>query len=283
MDTAGGAPLPPEGLEAAFFDLDKTIIATAALAAFRGPLHDGGLLTTRSVVRALVAQLVYLHLGASELRLTRFREALLSLTTGWPRDDVAAIVDETLERIVDPIIYSEAVDLIEQHRAAGRVVVIVSTSPEEIVIPLARHLGVEHTIASTTEVDAEGRYTGAIGFYAYGPYKAAAIRELATKTGIDLDRSYAYSDSSSDLPMLEAVGNPVAVNPDRVLARVARDRGWETIRFTKPVPLRERMRGRASRPAVVISAGAITLGVGALALGWWLGSRRARPTEVLRA
>ena len=91
------------------------------------------------------------------------------------------------------------------------------------------------------EVDDEGRYTGRMAFYAYGPDKAEAMVELAARTGIDLAASTAYSDSATDLPMLEAVGHPVAVNPDRALAKVAREREWEMRQFTKPVRLRDRM------------------------------------------
>jgi HAD superfamily hydrolase (TIGR01490 family) len=171
---------------AAFFDLDKTIIAKAAMAAFWSPLHDEGLLTKRAIMRALFAQAVYLHLGASELRLVRIRGVLARMARGWDAAAVREIVSEALEKIVDPIIYAEAVDLIELHRALGHRVVIVSASPEEIVEPLARYLGVDVTVASKAELDAGGRYTGEIAFYAYGPFKAAAIEALAHRDGIDL-------------------------------------------------------------------------------------------------
>ncbi len=277
------------GREAAFFDLDKTVIAKAAMAAFRGPFHEGGLLDRRSLVRAILAQIVYLHLGASDQRLDRIRESVLRLTKGWQRDRVAAVIEETLETVVEPIIYAEAMDLMERHQEEGRLVVIVSASPEEIVGPLGRHLEVDRTIASRAALDEQGRYTGQMGFYAYGPYKAQAMQELAAREGIDLARSYAYTDSYTDLPMLEAVGHPVAVNPDRVLARLARERGWEVMHFVRPVRLRDRVRDRMMttqvRPAVAISFGTVAAALGTLALGWWLGSRRSRgdePGDVVR-
>jgi HAD superfamily hydrolase (TIGR01490 family) len=265
---------------AAFFDLDKTIIAKAAMAAFRGPLVDEGLLTKRSLIRALFAQAVYLHLGASELRLVRIRGVLARLARGWDSTTVREIVTETLERIVDPIIYAEAVDLIELHRALGHRIVVVSASPEEIVVPLARHLGVATTIASRAELDEHGRYTGEVAFYAYGPFKAAAIEELAEREGIDLSLSFAYSDSHTDIPMLEMVGHPVAVNPDRILSHLAREREWEIRRFSRPVRLRDRLRERFPdrRPAIAVSASAIVLAVAAVAFGMWLGARRSRET-----
>ena len=281
-----GAPPPGEGAAgegraAAFFDLDKTVIARAAMAAFRSPLYDVGLLDRRTLLRVLFGQLIYLHLGASEQRLARMRESVLRLTAGWDHAQVSRIVEEALEEVVEPILYAEALDLIDEHRAAGRVVVLVSASPEEIVVPLGRHLGAELTIASRASLDGEGRYTGAMAFYAYGPFKAQAMRELAETHGLDLAASYAYSDSHTDLPMLEAVGNPVVVNPDRVLGRLAREREWPVRQFVRPVTLRDRVRDRvrasAERPAVAFSAGALLTGAAALALGWWLGSRRAAP------
>src|SRR5580658_11026862 len=102
-------------VEAAFFDLDKTVIARASMAAFGRPLYNGGLIKRRTVIRALYAQLVYLHLGASEQRLERIRESVLQLTRGWSRDRVCEIVDEALEAIVEPIVYREALELMEQH------------------------------------------------------------------------------------------------------------------------------------------------------------------------
>jgi HAD superfamily hydrolase (TIGR01490 family) len=271
--------------QAAFFDLDKTVIARASMAAFGRSFYHGGLVNRRTVLRALYGQLVYLHLGASEERLERIRESVLKLTRGWSHQRVSEIVAEALEQTVEPIIYAEAADLIEEHKDAGRLVVIVSASPQEIVAPLARYLGADRVIASRALVDEDGRYTGRMEFYAYGEFKAEAMQTMAVHEGIDLDESYAYTDSYTDLPMLEAVGHPVAVNPDRVLGRYAREHGYEVVRFSQPVRLRDRVVGRISamppRPAIAVSLGAVVLSVGAAALGWWLGSRRT--LEVLRS
>jgi HAD superfamily hydrolase (TIGR01490 family) len=207
--------------EAAFFDLDKTVIAKASMVAFGRPFYREGLISRGLVLRSLWGQLVYMHLGASEEKLARMRESVLALTKGWDQSHIRRIVAETLEAIVEPIIYAEAADLIEEHKAAGRLVVIISASPAEIVEPLGRYLDVDRVIASEALVDDEGRYTGEMAFYAYGPHKAEAMRTLAESAGIDLSASYAYSDSATDIPMLEAVGHPVVVNPDRALARWA--------------------------------------------------------------
>jgi HAD superfamily hydrolase (TIGR01490 family) len=273
-------PVPPTygPNAAAFFDLDKTVIAKASMVAFGRPLYHGGLIARRTVLRLLFGQLVYLHLGANEQKLARIRESVLRLTKGWDRDRVREIVGEAIEEIVEPIIFAEAADLIDWHRAEGRLVVIVSASPEEIVTPLSRFLGADACIASRARVDEEGRYTGSMEFYAYGPFKAEAIDALASERAVDLAASYAYTDSYTDLPMLEAVGHPVAVNPDRVLSRYAREHDYEILHFSHPVSLWSRVRDRIGsvppRPAIALSAGAVVLGFGAAAAGWWLGSRR---------
>ena len=237
-------------MEAAFFDLDKTVIAKASIAAFGRPLYRGGLISRSTIVRAIASQFVYMYLGASEEKLQKVRESVLELTRGWSQLEVSRIVRETLDEIVEPIIYAEALELIEQHQSAGRRVYLVSASPEEIVLPLAEYLGVDDAIASRAVVDQEGRYTGEMAFYAYGTFKAIAMAEVAVRDHLDLEASYAYSDSFTDAPMLEAVGHPVAVNPDRMLAKLARKRDWEVRQFSRPV----RLRNRVSVPSLPMAA-----------------------------
>ena len=261
-------------MEAAFFDLDKTVIAKASMVAFGRPFLAEGLISRRTVLRGLYGQLVYMHLGASEEKLVRMRESVLSLTKGWDQARIRAIVRETLEEVVEPIIYAEALELIEEHKAAGRRVFIVSASPEEIVVPLAEFLGVDEAIASRARVDEEGRYTGEMERYAYGPFKADVMREIAAAEGIDLAASYAYSDSYTDAPMLEVVGHPVAVNPDRVLLKLARERDWEVRTFAHPVRLRDRM-PVPDRNQALAGVGAVAIGAG-LAV-WWRVLRRRPP------
>ncbi len=260
-------------MDGAFFDLDKTVIARASMAAFGRRFYRGGLISRATVVRSLVSQFVFLHLGASEQKLARIREQVLMMTRGWDQREVARIVREALDEVVEPIIYAEALELIEQHQAAGRRTYIVSASPEEIVQPLAEYLGVDGAIASRAVVDLDGRYTGEMAFYAYGPFKAEAIRDLALFEGIDLDASYAYSDSYTDMPMLEAVGHPVAVNPDRVLARLASERGWETMQFSRPVRLRDRV-PVPPLPAAAAVGGVALAATGAAFLVWRYGQRQ---------
>jgi len=251
---------------AAFFDLDKTVIAKASMVAFGRSFYDEGLISRRLVLRGLWGQLVYMHLGASEQKLARMRESVLALTKGWDQQRVRAIVREALEQVVEPIIYAEALELIQQHQAEGRPVYIVSASPEEIVAPLAEYIGVDGTIASQAEVDDEGRYTGGMHRYAYGPLKAEAMLELAEAEGLDLSASFAYSDSYTDAPMLEVVGHPVAVNPDRPLLKLAREREWEVRTFAHPVRLRDRMPVPPAGPTAAV--GALAAGVAAGLVLW---------------
>jgi len=242
------------------------VIARASMVAFGRPFYRHGLISRRLLVRGLWGQLVYLYLGADEERLARMRESVLTLTKGWQQSQVRRIVREALTDVVTPIIYAEALELIEEHRVAGRRVFIVSASPSEIVEPLADYLEVDEAIASQARIDDEGCYTGEMAFYAYGANKAVAMGEVAEREGIDLSASWAYSDSATDLPMLEAVGHPVVVNPDRELARVARERGWEVRKFERPVRLRDRV---PTPPPAPTAVGATALVAGGVAALWW--------------
>jgi HAD superfamily hydrolase (TIGR01490 family) len=255
---------------AAFFDLDKTVIAKSSTLAFGRPFFQGGLINRRAVLKGAYAQFVFSLSGADADQMERLRSQITAMTTGWDAAVVADIVRETLHEIVDPLVYAEAADLIEEHRAAGREIVIVSSSGAEMVGPIGEMLGVDRVVA-TRMVTVDGRYTGEIDFYAYGENKAVAIRQVAAEMGYDLADCWAYSDSVTDLPMLEAVGHPTAVNPDRGLRRVAVERGWPVRTFSRPVALRSRFSG--TRTPMVTGA---AMGVGAAVAGLaWYARRRA--------
>jgi phosphoserine phosphatase len=162
--------------------------------------------------------------------------------------------------------------LIDEHHREGRQVIIVSSSPVEIVQPLAGYLGVDDVIATRAAVDEEGLYTGELEYYAYGPTKAEAVHELEAQ-GFDLAASYAYSDSYTDLPLMEAVGNPVAVNPDRDLRKEAEERGWPIREFQLAVDLRTRL-AEMPKPDPVISGAALATGIAAVIGVVLLRSRR---------
>ncbi|GIU86211.1 MAG: morphological differentiation-associated protein [Acidimicrobiia bacterium] len=249
-------------MEAAFFDLDKTIIATSSVMALGRPFYREGLISKRTIARGIYAQFVYMLVGADEEKMERMREAMLALTKGWDRARVEEIVRETLDQVITPVIYAEALELIEEHRRAGRKTVIISSSPIETVQAIGEYLGVDDVIATRARVDEQGRYTGELDFYAYGPHKAEAIREMALREGIDLAQSYAYTDSVTDLPMLELVGHPVVVNPDRELMRVARERGWEVRTFAHPVRLRDRVPVPPRGPTIAAGTVVVALATG---------------------
>jgi HAD superfamily hydrolase (TIGR01490 family) len=274
---------------AAFFDLDKTIIARSSALAFGRPFRAGGLINRRAALKAAYAQLVYLVAGADEDQMNRMRDYVTEMCTGWDVQQVREIVAETLFEIVDPLIYAEAVELIEEHKANGREVVIVSSSGEEVVEPIGALVGADRVIATRMVIEG-GRYTGEVAYYAYGPTKAAAMRELADAAGYDLADCYAYSDSATDMPMLEAVGHPTAVNPDRTLRRAARERDWPVLVFSRPVSLRSRL-SHLRPPRRPMVGTAVGVGAAVAGLAWYAARRRSatppaeagrrRPTETL--
>ena len=253
---------------AAFFDLDKTILAKSSSLAFARPLYRGGLIGRTAVLKSAYAQFVYLTSGADHDQMEQMRAYLQALSKGWPEDQVRAIVADTLDEIVDPLIYTEAMDLIHEHQAAGRDVIVISSSGTQIVEPICARLGVDRAVGTQMEVGADGTYTGEILFYAYGKYKAEAIEALAAEHDYDLSASYAYTDSHTDLPMLEVVGHPVAVNPDDELRQLATQLEWPVMDFRRPAALRSQTKsGR-----VKVAAG----GAAAVALGltWYARHRR---------
>jgi HAD superfamily hydrolase (TIGR01490 family) len=261
------------GRTAAFFDLDKTVIAKSSALAFGRPFYRDGLIGRRDMIKAAYAQLIYRIGGADDQQMARIRDAVAQLCKGWRAEQVRQIVNETLHELINPYVYAEAAALIVEHRAAGRDVVLVSTSGDEMVRPIGELLGVTDIIA-TRMVVADGRYTGEVEYYAAGPTKAIAVRELAAEREYDLADSYAYSDSISDTPLLETVGHPTAVNPDRALRKVAIERGWPVLEFRHPVPLMRRLR---QRPGVPVAAAAVGLGLGvAVGVAVYGRYRRAR-------
>lgn len=230
-------PADDAGQVAAIFDLDKTIIATSSATAFSRPLQAGGLLTRRAMLRAAYARAAF-ELGSADAVATeRLRAALAEMVRGWPVAEVREIVAQTLAEAIEPSVYAEAVALIDEHHARGHHVVIASASGTDVVRPIADLLGVDQVIATRMSVH-EGRYTGELEFYAFGQGKADAVIALAAERGWDLAASHAYTDSITDLPLLEAVGHPAVVNPDRALRAIATERGWQVLTFARPVALR---------------------------------------------
>ena len=256
---------PARRLVAAFFDLDKTIIATSSAYAFGKEFMHNGLITPANALQISLAKATYMMMGQTSEQMDSSRDQLTAMVRGWKVDEVEHIVHETLHTVVTPAIYAEARELIDFHKAAGHTVVIISASAETLVRPIAEELGVDVIAATELEV-IDGEFTGEILHYRKGPAKAEAVLEIAEELGIALKDSFAYSDSATDIPMLELVGHPVAVNPDRPLKKHALENSWDIRAFKDPVPLFTLPNARE----VGIGAGVVAGVAAVVAAGFWL-------------
>jgi len=189
-------------------------------------------ITRAQVAKAAFWQLLFVLRGASAERVRSAAEDGLMLLRGFTPGQMEQLVSEALEPALKPLVYEEPLRLVERHREHGEPSFIVSAALQEIVDAMAADLGFDGALGTLCEV-ADGVYTGRGVRSLHGEHKAAAIRELAEREGLDLGESTAYSDSHTDLPFLEAVGHPIAVNPDRELRRVAAKRGWPVLRFSQ--------------------------------------------------
>lgn len=252
---------------AAFFDLDKTILAKSSSFAFARPFYKEGLIGRSDVIRSAYAQFVFLASGADHDQMETMRAYMSELVTGWEVTKVKRIVNETLDTIVDPIVYAEALELMESHRSSGQNVIIISSSGTDVVEPIGERLGADLAIGTQVGIE-DGRYTGEILFYAYGEGKAQAMRDIAAERGLDLAECYAYSDSITDLPMLEAVGHPTAVNPDDDLRAIAVERNWPILDFQRPVAMKPRVEAKQA------VAASVALTAVALGIAWYARRRR---------
>ena len=252
---------PVEGLQqnaAAFFDLDKTLMAGSSGMQFARVATRQGIVNRRQLARWGVEHLRYRLRGTTDERTTEVLRVARELITGVPAKQIARMGPQVMADIL-PRVYPQMLAEVHAHQDAGRPTFIVSAAGNEIVESLAQVLGMEGGIGTSYEVDPEGNFTGRFeGPFVYGPGKVEAMESFAATHGIDLAASYAYSDSLSDLPMLRAVGNPVAVNPDPPLAAIAKEEGWQVLRF-------ERLGRRLIAVAVTLTATALAFGGSRLA------------------
>ncbi|MDW3213885.1 MAG: HAD-IB family hydrolase [Ilumatobacteraceae bacterium] len=256
------------GPSAAFFDLDRTLIAGSSAFALAIAARSTGMMPTRELLRDAVSAATFKMRGDHDTGASdAARDRILGFVRGHRQDDLLALNEQVLPVLLGKI-RPEARRLVDIHRHAGRSTYIVSAAPKEIVEPLAVSLGMTGGIGTVGEV-VDGVYTGRLdGPFCYGTGKVDAIVALARWDGLDLTQCYAYSDSASDLPMLSAVGHPVAVNPDNKLERHAREHGWPVVIFS------QRTKTVIRRTAAgVASAG---LAAGTFAAGIEMGTRRAR-------
>ncbi|HIZ98745.1 MAG TPA: HAD-IB family hydrolase [Candidatus Janibacter merdipullorum] len=214
---------------AAFFDLDRTLLPKASGPALSAAMRQTGAVNSRLPGESLIFGYFNL-LGESLGSIALARQAVL-VAKGKPADafaEAAEVAAEVLEPMVGPF----ASMLIEEHREAGRPVVLATTTPEHLIRPFAERLGIDAVIATRYEVGEDGRFTGRNeGHFVWSMGKIAAVREWAEEEGIDLEESFAYSDSIYDAPLLKAVGNPGAVNPDPRLQALAVAARWPVLHF----------------------------------------------------
>ncbi len=244
---------------AAFFDLDRTLIAGASVFPLAVEGWRAGLISNTDIANMARQAAMFVIAGdTGEGQSDRLRADILARVAGVPVETMMEVGREMLPKLVNRV-RPESKNLIERHRNAQRDTWIISASPQEIVAPLAAALGMTGARGTQGRIE-DGRYTAELdGPFMYGEGKATAIRELATQHGYDLDLCYAYSDSVSDLPMLEVVGHPVAVNPDGELTGLARDRGWAMVYFAQKTKQAVAI-GAASTAVVGCSVGFYLLG-----------------------
>ncbi len=243
---------------AAFFDLDRTLIAGSSAFVFGHAAWRNGMMPTSELLSDAWKAITFRFSGASDDKANAVRDRILQAIEGRGVDELMALSDYIVPRLVDDV-RKESQGFIDLHTEAGRDTFMVTASPIEIVASLALDLGLTDAIATVAET-VEGIYTGELSEpFCYGPAKADAIVRMAEKQNYDLALCYSYSDSASDLPMLEVVGHPVAVNPDKALEAVARARGWPIVEFSRTA--------RRVVRTTTASAGAVGLAAATYALG----------------
>ncbi|MEA2196705.1 MAG: hypothetical protein QOJ25_756, partial [Solirubrobacteraceae bacterium] len=195
--------------------------------------YRAGLLTRRQLAADAWANVRFRLHGSTDEGTTALRDRISASLEGTRVREVERLGADVLAGIL-PRLYPKMLAVAHEHQDAGRRTFIVTAAPHELAEMLAHVLAFDGAIGSRIAEERDGVYTGrAGGMFAYREGKAIAIRQLAAREGIDLEASYAYSDSESDVPMLRAVGHAVAVNPDHELGRIAREEGWEILRFER--------------------------------------------------
>ena len=215
---------------AALFDLDRTLISHSSSLALAGSFSSRGLIGRRQLLKAALAQRVFVRFGAGQRRVGQTADSAMSILHGLPVEVMHEIAAEAWEPVLKPLVYREALDAAEEHRERGELVFIVSAALQEVVEEIAKRLGFDGAVASRAETEG-GTFTGRLERRLYGQAKVEALLQVAEAQRIELTASSGYSDSASDVPFLEAVGRPVAVNPDRALRRYATDHGWPVVRW----------------------------------------------------
>src|SRR5215211_5267856 len=241
---------------AAFLDLDKTLMEGSSAFHFARASYNAGQLSRRQLARDIRDHIRFRIQGSTDEATDALRDRVYEAIAGRRVLDLQRLTPQVLAGIL-PRVYPPMLEVAYRHQDAGRKVYIVTAASNEIAELLAHVLVFDGGIGARSEVR-DGVYTGRPeGPFTYREGKAQAIREVAAREGVDLESSWAYSDSESDLPMLRAVGHPVAVNPDSALERVAREEGWRVMRF-EHLGRRLKLAGGALALALVGGGGGYT-------------------------
>jgi len=218
---------PPDPSAAAFFDVDNTMMQGASIYHFARGLAARDFFTWRDLAQFAVKQVSFRIKGVEDpAHMEEAKEAALAFVAGHKVDEVVTLGEEIYDELMADRIWSGTRALAQLHLDAGQRVWLVTAAPAELASLIARRLGLTGALGTVAE-SRDGVYTGRlVGEPLHGPAKAEAIHALAEREGLDLSRCSAYSDSANDVPMLSIVGNPVAVNPDGQLKRIAREKGW---------------------------------------------------------
>jgi HAD superfamily hydrolase (TIGR01490 family) len=250
---------------AAFFDLDRTIIGGSSVFTFGWVAYRNGMVPTVQLITDAASAVRFKLSGASDDKTETVKNRILEAIEGVPVATFTDVADEVIPKLLHDV-RREARGLIDLHADAGRSTYIVSASPVEIVGRFADEMEMTGGIGTVSEI-VDGVYTGRLAApFCYGQGKADAIVAVAAAEGYDLARSYAYTDSAGDLPMLEVVGHPVAVNPDRALEAIAYHRGWPIVEFS-------RTRKKVVKRTTAVT-GAVALALSTYALGRRHGKKR---------
>jgi HAD superfamily hydrolase (TIGR01490 family) len=252
---------------AAFFDLDKTLIPGSSLFLLARGLYDRDMFRVRDLMRFGWGQLMFRLRGEQAHGMDMSRDSTLSFVTGRSQTELMEWGREIVDERILPIVYEDIVEVIDGHKERGDLTFLVTAAPIELAEVIAAELGMDGAVATVSELDEGGFYTGRlVGEIMHGPAKAKAVAEVAAERGIELGECAAYSDSINDLPLLEAVGFPHAVNPEPELKRIALARGW---------PIHElRTRRRALLIGIPAGLGGAAVFGSGIAIGMWLERRR---------
>jgi HAD superfamily hydrolase (TIGR01490 family) len=224
---------PNRKIEAAFFDVDNTILRGSSSFLFGKAAFRKGFFTRKDFWRMAWQQAQFIRKGEKN-NLNVIKDRALSIIAGHRATDLTDLTDEVYENYISPKLWPETVRLAKEHIAAGREVWLVTATPKEIADVIAHRLGLTGGLGTIVEVGADGIITGKlVGDTLHGKAKRKAVKQLAKERGISLKRSFAYSDSVNDLPMLTSVGNPVVVNPDVALRYYANEAAWPILDFKK--------------------------------------------------